>query len=345
MQADILTFTESIEVDLKKVRDMCEEGLDPGGRHSYCLLLTNYRGIMAIPTDPPYCLVYPIVYRENVEDQSHFNTSASPSGMCTHACMCCVLLQHANMEPLHWRTFKGSCLIIPHGAQYRTLFPEIISLCNHQGLLIDPDKNEPFPMFTVGDFCLKYKIFPGTYGDSLLFMESDLAKLKKKDICIPLTRRRRLNPPPPRKQTWVRRASTHPPTGQRSPAKQKKLARQKILQDQRLNFHSLLTMASRLHQWQKIIQGEANPYSQGRGQITMSLRIAVPQDTRKGPVMKRVGNPSLTRRAAVLSANGDSHHFWALTLQGICPRNPILKRLPMLPTRAPVPAPGAPLSV
>ena len=131
MQADILTFVESIEVDLKKARDMHEVGLDQGRRHSYCLLLANHGGIVAIPTDPPYCLVYPIVYDKNVEDKSHFNTSASPSGMHTHVCMCHALLQHVDMVPLHQRTFQGSHLIILHSAQYRTLFPEIIALCNH----------------------------------------------------------------------------------------------------------------------------------------------------------------------------------------------------------------------
>ena len=133
MQVDILTFMESIEVDLKKARDMHEEGLDPGRRHSYCLLLTNYRGFMAIPTDPPYCLVYRIVYHENIEDPSHFNTSANPSGMCTHSCMCHTLLQHADMEQLHQRTFEGSRLIIPCGEQYRTLFPKIVAPRNQQG--------------------------------------------------------------------------------------------------------------------------------------------------------------------------------------------------------------------
>ena len=185
MQADILTFVESIEVDLKKVRDMHEVGLDQGRRCSYCLLLAYYRDIMAIPTDPPYCLVYPIMYHKNAEDKSHFNTSTSPSGMHTCVCMCRALLQHVDMEPLHQRTFEGSHLIIPHSAQYRTLFLEIIALCNHWGLLIDPEINEPFPMFTVGDFCLKDKIFPSTYGHSLLFIESDLTKLKEKDIYIP----------------------------------------------------------------------------------------------------------------------------------------------------------------
>ena len=102
------------------------------------------------------------------------------------------------MEPFHWRTFNSCHRIIPHSVQYRTLFPEIVALHNHRGPLIDPDMNEPFPMFTVGDFCLKDKIFPSTYGDNLLFMESDLAMLKKKDICILPYKEEKTEPTTPR---------------------------------------------------------------------------------------------------------------------------------------------------
>ena len=200
---------------------MCVEGLDPGGRHSYCLLLTNYGGIMAIPTDPPYCLVYPIVYLCQPLRNVH---------TCLH---CCTLLQHVDMEPFHQRTFEGSCLIIPYCVQYRTLFLEIVALCNHRGPLIDPDMNDPFPLFTVGDFCLKDKIFPGTYGDSLLFMKSDLTKLKKKDICVPPYKEEKTEPATPKESrpclTAPRRASPHPPTGWRSPTEWKKLTRQSSL--------------------------------------------------------------------------------------------------------------------
>ena len=137
MQDRILSFVKSIEVDLKKARDQCAQNKAPGGVHSYSLLIANYGGVMAISTNPPHCLVYPTVYNNDVEDQNHFNTAASPSGMCTHSCICCTLLQHADKDPVHWRTYEGSCLVIPHGTQYRTLFPEIVGPHNHWGLLID----------------------------------------------------------------------------------------------------------------------------------------------------------------------------------------------------------------
>ena len=117
MQDRILPFMESIKADLQKVWDRCIQNKDPGRVHLYSLLIANHGGVMAVPTDPLYCLVYPTVYNTGTEDQNHFNTAASLSGLHTHCCICCTLLQHADMEPVHWRTYEGSCLIIPHGAQ------------------------------------------------------------------------------------------------------------------------------------------------------------------------------------------------------------------------------------
>ena len=58
-------------MDLEKVRERPTKNKDSGGMHSYSLLVANYGGIMAIPTDPLYCLVYPTVYNNNAEEQSH----------------------------------------------------------------------------------------------------------------------------------------------------------------------------------------------------------------------------------------------------------------------------------
>ena len=68
MQDGILPFVNSIEADLKKVRDRCTQNKDPGRVHSYALLVGNYGGIMAIPTNPLYCLVYPTVYNNDSKD-------------------------------------------------------------------------------------------------------------------------------------------------------------------------------------------------------------------------------------------------------------------------------------
>ena len=183
---------------LKKARDRCAQNKDPGGVCSYSLLIANYGGIMAIPTDPPYCLVYPIVYNDDTEDQNHFNTAASPSGMHTHACMCHTLLQHVDKDPDHRKTYEGSHLIIPCGAQYRTLFLEIVVPGNHWGPLNDPNTGEPYPMATAGDFCLIDPLFPGSPGDSLLFKEDDLNRLKGKGFRVSTYREEKPQPTVPK---------------------------------------------------------------------------------------------------------------------------------------------------
>ena len=92
MQDGILPFAKSIEVDLEKVRDRHAQNKDPGGVRLYSLLIAKYGGIMAVPTDPQYCLVYPTMYSNDAEDQNHFNTAASQSGLCTCSCICRALL-------------------------------------------------------------------------------------------------------------------------------------------------------------------------------------------------------------------------------------------------------------
>ena len=125
-QDGILPFVKSIEVDLAKVRDT-HAHKDPGRVCSYALLVASYGSIMAIPTDPPYCLVYPTVYNDDTEDQNCFNTAVSPSGMHTQSYMCCTLLQLSDKDSNIQRTYEGSHLIVPHGEQYWSLFPEIIT--------------------------------------------------------------------------------------------------------------------------------------------------------------------------------------------------------------------------
>ena len=72
---------------------------------------------MAVTMDPPYCLIYPVVYNDDVatQNQNHFNTVASPSGLLTHTCMCCTLLQHADLTEAHKQKYGGSCLLVPCG--------------------------------------------------------------------------------------------------------------------------------------------------------------------------------------------------------------------------------------
>ena len=108
--------------------------------------------------------------------------------MDTKACVCCSLLHLMDTNPVNRQMFKGSHLLVPHGTQYKTLFPIIAELHNHRGPLMDPNTGEPYPMEVAGNFCLKDMFFPGCPGDSLMFHNSKLAKLAGQGYCIPTYR-------------------------------------------------------------------------------------------------------------------------------------------------------------
>ena len=178
-QKAILPFIQSIKEDLEKARLKQVSGRDPGQVHSYSILVTNFGSLMAVPTDPPYCLMYSYTYSDEValQNQNHFNTTGVPPRIHTSSCICHTLLQHADLTKAHRPKYNESHLIVPWGAQYKTLLPEITMPCNHQGLLLDLHTGKPFPMVLVGDFSLVDKIFPSIPGDSLLFTGDELTKL------------------------------------------------------------------------------------------------------------------------------------------------------------------------
>ena len=182
----ILDFIRDIEVNLKVARDALKAGVNPSKRRAFSLFVSNYGGTMSIPMDPPYCLGYPTSYVRDVEPD-HFDTHNSPARTCLHHCICCATLQFTNDNPNQCREYSGSRLILPHGAQYKEqLFPEILEPQNHRGLLTDPTNEEPYPMELVGDFRVTDPIFRGCYGNSLLYTNGELGRLRQRGIHLPL---------------------------------------------------------------------------------------------------------------------------------------------------------------
>ena len=174
-------FIQSIDDDLKRTREKRGASGNSSKACSFCMFIANFGGLMAVPTDPPYCLVYPNIYSITVlrEDRHHFNVKGCPPGLCTHACICHALLQHANRSEAHRQKYHGSHLVIPQGTQYSCLLPKITMSCNHRVPLVDLHTGEPFPLVPVGDFQLEDNIFPGMPGDSLLYNSDDLTKLHR----------------------------------------------------------------------------------------------------------------------------------------------------------------------
>ena len=158
---------------------------NPSKRHAYCLFVDNLSGAMSIPTDPPYCLVYPTSYVKGVKPD-HFDTHNSPVGMHFHRYVCRITLQFSNDDPKQCTKYIGSHLILPCRVQYNDrLYPSILEPWNHRGPLIDPTTGEPCLLEVVGDFRTADPIFKGCYGDSLLYSKADLARLRWQKVYLP----------------------------------------------------------------------------------------------------------------------------------------------------------------
>ena len=195
--SQINNFIQDIEVDLWAACNALKTGCDPGKRCAYCLFVDNPSGVMSIPMDPPYCLVYPTTYIKGIEP-NHFNTQNSPAGMHLHRCVCQATLQFSNNDPKQCTKYVGSHLIMPCGAQYNNhLYPSILELWNHRGPLIDPTTGEPCPMEVVGDFKAMDPIFKGCYRDSLLYSDDDLARLTWQKVYLPAFQEEIPMPPAP----------------------------------------------------------------------------------------------------------------------------------------------------
>ena len=130
--SQIPDFIQDIEGDLRVVRDALKARHDPGKRCAYCLFVDNLSGIMSVPMDPPYCLVYPTSYIKGIKPD-HFDTCNSPAGMRLHRCVCHATLQFSNNDPKLHTQYVGSHLILPHRVQYNDhLYPSILELRNHR---------------------------------------------------------------------------------------------------------------------------------------------------------------------------------------------------------------------
>ena len=115
----ILDFMSDIEVNLKVAHDTLKAGGDLGKKHTFCLFVNNYGGIMSVPTDLPYCLVYPMSYVKDMEPD-HFNTHNNPAGTCLCCCICHATLQYMNDNPPYCRAYGGGHLILPRGPSTRS---------------------------------------------------------------------------------------------------------------------------------------------------------------------------------------------------------------------------------
>ena len=75
-------FIQYIEADLKQTKEKLEASSSILRAQSYCMFVANFGGIMALPMDPPYCLVYPNIYSSTIPemDRHHLNIRGGPPG-------------------------------------------------------------------------------------------------------------------------------------------------------------------------------------------------------------------------------------------------------------------------
>ena len=126
--------------------------------HSFCLFIEDYESMMAPLMEPPYCLVYPICFfndmPEDLKNQLHMDLF--PPGLCCWECVCRWVIQRANLHE-KWETIMGgSHFLLPHRAQYDdNLLPWLIRPRNHRSLLMDPVTAQPYSMVEVGSFMMQ----------------------------------------------------------------------------------------------------------------------------------------------------------------------------------------------
>ena len=127
---------------------------------------------MALPTEPPYCLVYPICFFNDTpaDLRNQLHTDLFPPGLCCWECVCRQLIQWANLHE-KWETIMGgSCFLLSHEAQYdENPLPWLIRLRNHRSLLMDPITAQHYPLVEVGSFTMQDPLFAGTVGDSYIY--------------------------------------------------------------------------------------------------------------------------------------------------------------------------------
>ena len=139
-------------------------------------------------TEPPYCLMYPIHFfndmPEDLKNQLHMDLF--PPGLCCQECVCCLLIQQANLHE-KWETIMGgSHFLLLCRAQYDdNPLPQLIRLWNHRSLLVDPIIALPYPMVKVGSFTMQDPLFPGTAGDSYVYWGDAWRWLEERGFRVP----------------------------------------------------------------------------------------------------------------------------------------------------------------
>ena len=145
---------------------------------------------MTTEMDPPYCLVYPKIFKPSIPQMecSHYNSKGAPSHGRIHKCMCCTLLHCIDHTHLQQQKHHQGQLVICWRAQYSCLLPSVAIPCNHHPPIVQFGGEMTFPMASVRDFTLDDKLFPGSPGNSLLYNDKEIMELQRQGYQVSLHR-------------------------------------------------------------------------------------------------------------------------------------------------------------
>ena len=172
-QASIVPYVSFIQNQLAETRTWTQTRKSPlPWPHSFCLFVEDYESMMALPTEPPYCLVYPICFFNDTPTdlRNQLHADLFLPGLHCRECICHWLIQQANLHE-KWETIMGgSRFLLPRRAQYdENLLPQLIRPQNHRSLIMNPIMAQPYPLVKVGSFTMHDPLFPGTAGDSYVY--------------------------------------------------------------------------------------------------------------------------------------------------------------------------------
>ena len=149
-------------------------------RRMICTIVGNYGGHMAFATDPPFCTAYPLSFarqddpaKMNFRSLENHPVSFKADGLLVHQLLArdCPLHEYV-MERCHGH------LLVPRGVHFLpNLFPQILIPCNHATPYCDPWTREDVPFVTIGPFTSMDTLFPGSAGDTDLYMDEEVIVL------------------------------------------------------------------------------------------------------------------------------------------------------------------------
>ena len=184
----------------------------------------------------------------------------------------------------------------------------------------------------LGDFCLEDKIFPGTYGDSLLFKESNLAKLKKKDIHVPSYTVEKTEPTTSKGSRHESDSTKEGKSTSSHRAEESHKAKETCKIEQSHKISGQTSMAS-LPQFPNSTSGKNSskerqtPTAKEKPDYCKSEESQTSRHKERSCHEKSERSEPDKEGGSSVCKWGD-HHLLALVLWGISPRNPTLKHLP-----------------